>query len=368
MIVHIGPRTPAAKRGVTKYGGSGSCSTHLFDKLELPQETREALAAIGNHAITRKTWSTYRTAERMLLRCQKETKHCLELPLSNCSVLVFVDWLIRKRGVKATTVNSYLAGLRQLHIVKGLEEPQLRSGQVQLILRGQANIDATAKRSSVNKGRLPVTMALMKVLKDRIRNQEWDTCKKFLVWSVCTIAFHGGFRIHELLARQQGSFDPDFTLLTQDAKIRECTVGGCKTKFIELKIKNPKESKAGAVVVIDVFETRGPTCPVRAFRKWDKVRDKVVDLPLFRDKAGTPFTGQRMNSTLKLLLEDIIDYKKGSISTHSFRSGLASLMGELGMSDEDIQVMGRWSSRAFERYIKLPRTKRAETALRLGRL
>ena len=43
-------------------------------------------------------------------------------------------------------------------------------------------------------------------------------------------------------------------------------------------------------------------------------------------------------------------------------------MAEKGMSDEEIQKMGRWSSRAFEHYIKLPRTKQALTALRLGKL
>lgn len=300
--------------------------------------------------------------------CKKDTGCSTDLPISTETVLIFIDWLLRIRKVKASTVNSYLAGIRQLHIIRGLQEPQIRTGLVQLILKGQENIDATAKRSAGNKGRLPVTLALLKILKSRIREQKWANSKKLLIWAVCSIAFHGAFRIHELLARQQGAFDPDFTLLDQEAKIQTCIIEGQLTKCIEIKVKNPKESRAGSTTIIDVFETKGATCPVRAFEKWEKTRKHSAKLPLFRDEDDTPLTGAKLNRILKSLLGTIIDYKRGSISTHSFRSGLASLMAQKGLSDEEIQTMGRWSSRAFERYIKLPRTKRAATAMKMGNL
>ncbi len=209
---------PKAVYGSTKYGGSGSCSTHLFSKLNIPEAARQSLANIGNHAIAKKTWSSYKMAERMLDRCRRETEQRLDLPLSNESTLVFMDWLLRTRKVKAGTINTYLAGVRQLHIILGLEEPSLRSGQVTLVMKGLTNLEATEKRRRVYKGRLPVTLALLKMLKHQIRSQKWPTSKKFLVWAVCSIAFHGGFRIHELLARSSTIFDPDFTLLGQDAK------------------------------------------------------------------------------------------------------------------------------------------------------
>jgi hypothetical protein len=39
------------------------------------------------------------------------------------------------------------------------------------------------------------------------------------------------------------------------------------------------------------------------------------------------------------------------------------MLGSLGYSDDEIQASGRWSSRAFEAYLKLKRTKRG----RLGK-
>ena len=56
----------------------------------------------------------------------------------------------------------------------------------------------------------------------------------------------------------------------------------------------------------------------------------------------------------------------GSLTSHSFRTGLASMMGNLGFGDQDIQAMGRWSSSAFETYLRLPRTRRAEMARRMA--
>ena len=53
---------------------------------------------------------------------------------------------------------------------------------------------------------------------------------------------------------------------------------------------------------------------------------------------------------------------------HSFRAGMASLLGTLGYTDEDIQAVGRWSSRAFLAYLKLPRTQRLTMAKKIGEL
>ena len=41
------------------------------------------------------------------------------------NTLLFMYWLIEERKLKVATVNSYLAGIRQVHIMKGLPEPKL---------------------------------------------------------------------------------------------------------------------------------------------------------------------------------------------------------------------------------------------------
>jgi len=209
----------------------------------------------------------------------------------------------------------------------------------------------------------------MKILKEMIRNSNLPLEEKLLIWTVSTVAFHGSFRIHEILCRCETEFDPDFTLLEDDIKVKNFTTDkGLAGKVLHFSIKNPKEDKAGRIVVVDVYETGGPTCPVKAFCQWIDRRDKTGNKVLFRKNDGTPLTGRKFNQHLRILLGKHIDYKKGKITAHSFRSGIPSLLGQLGYTDDYIKSVGRWSSRSFEHYLKLPRTSRADIAQKLGRI
>lgn len=136
-----------------------------------------------------------------------------------------------------------------------------------------------------------------------------------------------------------------------------------------MTLKSPKEQKSGGDTIVDVFESGGPLCPVKAFLKWKpSISKSNRGYPIFRKKNGTPLTTRKLNQHLKTLLGEHIPKNTGTISSHSFRIGIASLLGTQGFSDKEIMQAGRWSSRAFERYMKLPRTKRAEIAKKIGSL
>jgi hypothetical protein len=131
---------------------------HSLNGLNLHPVVAKSVANWSNLAVTKKTWSTYKTAEIMLGKCSLETKTNMNLPLTECQILTFLDWLARVRGLKCTTINSYLAGIRQLHIITGLAAPVLRSDLVKLVLKGIANVDGIANRKKNWQGRLPMTI------------------------------------------------------------------------------------------------------------------------------------------------------------------------------------------------------------------
>ncbi len=155
----------------------------------------------------------------MLKKCSAYSKVNMNLPLTEKQVLVFVDWLARVRGLKSTTINSYLAGLRQLHIVTGLPAPELRSELVKLVLKGISNQNGIAKRQKNWEGRLPMTVTTMLLFKNFIRTSKFSEPDKALIWAASTVAFAGAFRIHEILAKTESTFDPNFTLLTEDTNL-----------------------------------------------------------------------------------------------------------------------------------------------------
>jgi hypothetical protein len=136
--------------------------------INLPPNITADLEELGRHGLADKTWSTYSTAERMLSRFHIEKKLERKLPLSEKNILEFIHWLAKDRKLAAGTINSYLEGVRQLHIARGLPEPSFRSEVVKLVLRGIKNKDRTDKMKK-NNVRQPITEELMALLKKRLR-------------------------------------------------------------------------------------------------------------------------------------------------------------------------------------------------------
>jgi hypothetical protein len=339
----------------------------MLEGFNLTEKSAETLLEVGDHGLARSTWSTYGTAQRMLAKCAKETGKKLEPPLSQSDLLEYIGWLMGERKVKAGTVNSYLSGIRQLHILKGMEPPNIRTGIVRLLLQGKRNMDNIVERKEVKVKRLPITMNVMRLLKEEIRRWNVALDQKLLVWAIAAIAFHGAFRIHELLCRIESEYDPDFTLLAEDMKVKNME-GAEQGKVLEIKLKCPKESKVGKAVIIDLFETQGTLCPVKAYERWQRTSKGQKGMPAFRDRLGLPVTGTKMNCWLKQLLGKHVDYNVGKFTGHSFRIGLATTLGTLGFSTDDIKEAGRWSSNAYEVYMRLPRRRRQTVARLISKL
>ena len=115
---------------------------------------------------------------------------------------------------KAKSAEVYISGLRCLHLINGHENPTLRPGIVKLILNGQNRLEKDYIEANSN--RIAVTIPILKLLKKNLAKCHLDKERKFLIWSVATLAFCGGFRIHKLLSRERLSFDPNCTLLGKD--------------------------------------------------------------------------------------------------------------------------------------------------------
>lgn len=354
------------KRGA-KYGTKGLHTENTLDFLELPPSMKKALAEILNHSLAAGTWSTYKTVGNMLEKCQNQVGTILEFPLSTRSIIIFVHWLFEVRKLTSSTVNTYLSGLRYLHLLKGVDVPTLRPILVEQLIKGKHNLECIERTQNLKPVRAPVTLNSMKLLKVEIKNWECSRANKAMVWAVCTIAFAGCLRIHEILCREKSSFDPEFTLLEADMKLNKISHQGSYIKIIQLKLKSPKEDRIGKGKIIDIYESKGQICPVRALERYFMLKQHAANnLPAFRWENGLCFSGKDLNKLLKKFLGKYLDYKMTKISSHSFRAGMATLLGTLGFGDEEIMAMGRWSSDAYLNYLKQPRTRRIEIARKIA--
>ena len=246
---------PVAKIGITKYGSTGLYSGISFTKTGMSLKLCEQMADIANHSLSRSTWSTYKTVKGHLDKCQMDLKVRFSFPMTSSQVISFVSWLL-KRGLKANTVNTYVSGLRTIHLTKRVDE--------------LAHIDTIEKRLSNKPARVPVTLNVLKLINAAINRWEETDQMRLLVWSVCLICFFGGFRIHELLCRNTTQFDPAFTLLGKDIKVTTLRVGSETILALQILIKSPKEDRVGKECIIDVYETKGTLCPVKYFKNGKK--------------------------------------------------------------------------------------------------
>jgi integrase len=339
---------------VTKYGEDFGHS--MMSPAGLTREEQIQFKTLSSMGLTKKTWSSYSTAERMLAKCCKEKGLKFEYPVPNTTITKFVLWLACERKLSNGTISTYLAGIRQAQIGKGIAVPDVRSESIKLLLKGKANIDKKGKAENRDQRRQPITIDILKLIKARINELEYPLIDRRMLWTVTSILFFGAMRGNEILCKEVARFDPDFTLCTEDIR----TVSDSENKKkLQIKVKAPKENKKGEAIIVDIFPTTVDLCPVNAFTKW-KAMGPVWEWgkPAFRWSTGKPLTPAQLNNMLKDRLQGYVQGADKWFTSHSFRSGAASMMAVLGYNDEDIKAIGRWSSNAFETYIRLPRTKR----------
>ena len=358
LIIELGlfigfvPLSPREKnRG--KYSSQGAFSSRTFKHHNLPASIIVALVAASNFSLAEGTFKSYRTAERHIIRCENDTKVKMRFPFGERETLTYIGWLIKERKVSAQTVEKYLSGIRFVHIKEGYHVPSLRPEIVRSVLTGLAQKEKVDIRMGRKAERLPVTISVLDLIRHELIKSPWTVAKKRMILTICYIAFFGSFRIHEILAREKMTFDVQTTLLGGNLKVEQWTEKN--SKVMKVWLKSPKELRNGTGVMVELFPTNNYLCPIRALEKWRKVSKvpKSEVKPVFRNEDGSNHTGKEFNKDLRKLLGKHLDYKKGKILSHSFRSGLATMMAKNGYSDDEIMRTGRWSSSAFLAYCKL---------------
>ena len=129
-----------------------------------------------------------------------------------------------------------------------------------------------------------------------------------------------------------------------------------------MTIKNSKANKTGRDEIVIIYATGNMLCPVKAAQKVINMnKGNSPNSPFLSGTGGKPLTINRLNSILKEATKNVS--LNGTLSAHSFRIGIASLLAKKGFSNQQIKAVGRWSSRAFQAYIRLGRSNRHEMAV-----
>lgn len=266
--------------------------------------------------------------------CQSELHLTCWFPSNTQAVVSFVAFCFRK-GYASSSITSALSAVSYIHKMHSLSDPTA-TFVVRKLLHGAAKL-----RPSYDQ-RAPVTKA---VLHNLVRSSPHISICYYndvLTTAMYLLAFHAFLRIGEIAV----------TSAAQSIRVLQMSQLSITKEQCTIVFQSYKHYQGPPVSLVISAHTDSPFCPVKAMRTYLAVR-KNSPGPLFIFPGGTPVTksffGDQLKKSLAWAGLSTLSYKG-----HSFRIGAATTAAMQGVSDEEIQRMGRWKSQAFKKYIRIP--------------
>ena len=140
---------------------------------------------------------------------------------------------------------------------------------------------------------------------------------------------------------------PSKTITIQDLQVD----AEVNPSSLQVRIKSSKTDSFRQGCFIYLGRGQAPLCPVLAILAYLHLRGPSSD-PLFMDTHGQPLTRSCLSSFIQSVLQGA--GIPGQFSGHSFRIGAATTTAQCSIPDHLIKTMGRWSSDAYQLYVRTP--------------
>ena len=248
-------------------------------------------------------------------------------PVSELSLLNYLAHR-QSTGMSVSSLQVGVHALRYHHIMSGLNTSVFTSPKVKLLLQGALRLESSVSKGKARNG---VTLNQPRVFATRLQatRSRYDAA---LYWSAITLAYHGLLRVGEYT-----SDCPDKRLSLERIQLDADTV--------TLELPFTKTAQHGQGNKVTVARTHTHTCPVTALNGYLALRGRSPGT-LFLHQFGRPLKAAEVNALLRAALPG------AGISSHSLQIGAATTASKRGVSDQSLKAAGRWSSDAFQRYIR----------------
>ena len=240
-----------------------------------------------------------------------------------------------------TTILTYCSALSFVNKLFGAPDPS-QNFLIKKLIEGAKKLGPSTDT------RLPITLNTLHRLINALQTSQTNHYNRKMLSAMYLLCFHALLRIGEITVRSH-SADTSTTLQAKDCIVH---IKGALVQSIDITIRNGKHSK-GQAFTINIPANGTQFCPAQALHQY-LLLAKPTQGPLFQFPGGTPVTRSYFNTQLHATLcaaNINPTYYKG----HSFRIGAATeAVGSLGLSEHQVQKLGRWSSTAFKSYIRIP--------------
>ena len=192
----------------------------------------------------------YQSAQRgYILFCSQ--LNLQPLPASEDTLILYVTHLAQTRA--HSTIRTYLAGVRHMHVISGLGNPLDNKLKLNLVLKG---INRVKLRPSYP--RLPVTPPILCAIKRSLEAQ--PGFENIMLWAACCTAFFGFMRCAEFTVQSTHSYDSRRHLSVSDISVNSYST----PSTIAVRLKVSKTDPFGAGTTVYLGRTSNAICPVSA--------------------------------------------------------------------------------------------------------
>ncbi|XP_073715760.1 uncharacterized protein [Misgurnus anguillicaudatus] len=291
-------------------------------------------------AVSPRTINSYLTA----WRCFKTFHLSFNLQFPDFSLLTitsFISYLNSVKNLQAGSIKGYLSGIQFFHkLIYGFPSPELNNSQTSLLIKG-----IQRSRPSKIDSRQPITLDILTKCLQILRTGYHSIHTAHTLDAMFLLSFFGFLRCSEIAINSK--FNPKIHPTISDLSILD-------SETIAYFIKQSKTDQEKKGHYIYIFNLPSPIQPYQSLLSYLKLRNaqskSAID-PLFVDDSNHPVTRFWFQKHLKQIIA-LTGLPVEHFSSHSFRIGAATTAAQKGLSQNQIQALGRWSSDAFKSYIR----------------
>ena len=283
-----------------------------------------------------KTRSLYDTGRRSYVTYCRISMNATPFP---ATIQTLSSWIamLGEHKIQPKTIKAYLAGVRSSQIDTGFEDLETFHHPVlNRIIAGIKRKNGEADK----KERMPITKNILLRLVKRLDLA--DNAQATLHAAYC-LAFAGFLRAGEFTYTIRDLTDPSFESwhLTRKSVHLEAD-----KLFLSLPASKTDPFRRG--ITLTIAASGDEACAVKSLRNLITRFPLPATSPLFYKQKA--FTREYLTTAMRSGLKSL--GITGNYSDHSFRRGAATSAKEAGLSENDIQLLGRWKSDSYKLYIQ----------------
>jgi hypothetical protein len=260
-------------------------------------------------------------------------------PATEESLMRYLAWLAM-RGV--VSIDQQMSAIHSLHKLHGLPTQAFASARIFLFKKA-------LKRDLKQRGLIRPRRVRLPLLRAQLRKMRpalsiYTNPNHTRLWCAALVGLYGIMRAGELTISSDNVFNPHTHVTRKHAKVYPDHA----TIFLPAS-KTDRLGHGTKVTIPHIAEV--DHCPHCMLRFWLQLTNtEEPDAHLFSIK-GTPYAKTEFIKEMQQTLRSAGVPNVEAYTGHSLRLGGATFAKAAGLNDDQIQVLGRWSSVCYQRYI-----------------